>query len=147
MDGTLKERDPSGQGQSPTGKLGKVRKRAQTRLGMTKGKGKSRRSKGGGSEGDPDSEIVPHNTEERDEFIVKTLTGHLEPVLCVKIFNNCVLSGSCDGTVKMYVLYPSTISSSMLNLCRWDMYTTECLHTFTGHSAWVCWKPLVLVNY
>ncbi len=37
----------------------------------------------------------------KDDYIVKTLSGHKEPVLCVKTFGNFVVSGSCDGTVKL----------------------------------------------
>ncbi|KAL6052530.1 DENN (AEX3) domain containing protein, variant 2 [Balamuthia mandrillaris] len=67
------------------------------------------------------SEERNYEVEERDDYIVKTLTGHQEGVLCVKACGNShVLSGSCDGTVKL-----------------WDAFTTECLHTFTGHRGWV----------
>jgi WD40 repeat protein len=39
----------------------------------------------------------------QNDYVVKTLTGHTEAVMSVKIQGNNVYSGSCDGTIKMYV--------------------------------------------
>lgn len=92
------------------------------RRGAGKGKrGKKARNKGSDSADDSDdSESDYCAAEERNDYVVKTLTGHTEAVMSVKIHGNDVFSGSCDGTVKI-----------------WNAFTAKCTATLSGHTGWV----------
>eukprot|EP01112_Ceratiomyxa_fruticulosa_P000607 TRINITY_DN10549_c0_g1_i1.p1 TRINITY_DN10549_c0_g1~~TRINITY_DN10549_c0_g1_i1.p1 ORF type:complete len:530 (+),score=49.52 TRINITY_DN10549_c0_g1_i1:2-1591(+) len=64
---------------------------------------------------------------DRGEYVVKTFSGHEEGVLCLAYCPPTMgreyarlLTGSCDATLKV-----------------WDVLSTQCLGTLTGHSGWV----------
>lgn len=94
------------------------------RRGPGKGKrGKKARANNKGSDSTDDSDDSESDycaAEERNDYVVKTLTGHTEAVMSVKIHGNDVFSGSCDGTVKI-----------------WNAFTAKCTATLAGHTGWV----------
>jgi WD40 repeat protein len=78
----------------------------------------------------------------QNDYVVKTLTGHTEAVMSVKIHGNDVFSGSCDGTVKMYHTRHDTRAHDTTNdthgICdRWNAFTAKCTATLSGHTGWV----------
>merc|ERR1712126_580698 len=49
---------------------------------------------------------------------IGTLSGHTKAVKCLSVFDNFVISGSVDTTVR-----------------KWDMTTLECVFVYRGHSG------------
>jgi len=60
------------------------------------------------------------NSEIREDYTVKTFEGHTEGVLAVALDRNFLVSGSCDGTIKV-----------------WNHLSASCNITLTGHTGWV----------
>ena len=50
--------------------------------------------------------------------LLALLQGHTSTVRCLAMHDNNIVSGSCDGTLRV-----------------WDLTRGECVHTLVGHSA------------
>eukprot|EP01119_Soliformovum_irregulare_P015900 TRINITY_DN4546_c0_g3_i1.p1 TRINITY_DN4546_c0_g3~~TRINITY_DN4546_c0_g3_i1.p1 ORF type:complete len:1390 (-),score=369.29 TRINITY_DN4546_c0_g3_i1:38-4207(-) len=59
-------------------------------------------------------------SEEHDDYTVKTFIGHTEGVLSAVLTDMGPISGSCDGTIRV-----------------WNTFTAKCVSTMTGHTGWV----------